>query len=533
MKKKILSKIGAVAASAVLLTGCLEETIPTSVVTDENLQSSAKASEAVLNGIHGQMKEYLVLGSEWHVDFSYPAQMIIRDVLTGDFAYYQSGYDHFSTWAQNESLGQDYRTTQLVWYTYYKIILAANSALEVLPADLEDNTMLAYRGEALAVRAAMYLDLARMYEFLPNDKTVSVNSSNNDVTGLTVPIVTETTTEAEAQNNPRASHDDMFAFILGDLDEAESLIGGAARPNKQLPDLSVVYGLKARLYMWAENYPKAAEYARMAINAHSGSPLTSDEWLSTTTGFNDLSSSSWMWGLQYASEENPVLSGIVNWTSWMSSETSFGYAGITAGTYPMIDANLYSSIPNTDFRKLSYKAPAGGLLAGSEPVINQEWYEAAAEYASFKFRPGSGNGDDTTVGCAVGLPLMRVEEMYLIEAEATAHTSPNSGKELLETFVKTYRDATYSCAASDVDGVVDACFQQKRIELWGEGLIFFDIKRLNKSVTRAYAGSNWPELQQLNSNGRPAWMNYCIVGLEAQTNIAVEGYNNPDPSGLY
>ena len=123
--------------------------------------------------------------------------------------------------------------------------------------------------------------------------------------------------------------------------------------------------------------------------------------------------------------------------------------------------------------------------------------------------------------------------MYLIEAEAVAHTSATQGKDLLETFVQTYRDPAYVCKATDQESIIDACYNQKRIELWGEGLIFFDLKRLNKSVTRAYEGSNFQALSQFNTEGRPAWVNIVITRQESQSNVGVEGFNNPDYSGLY
>ena len=114
-----------------------------------------------------------------------------------------------------------------------------------------------------------------MYEFLPSDKIpTGVNEAGNDISGLTVPIVRETITEEEARNNPRVTREVMAEFILEDLDFAEQNIGHLEETAKTLPHLDVVYGLKARLYMWLEDYPQAKDYARKAINASSVSPMT-------------------------------------------------------------------------------------------------------------------------------------------------------------------------------------------------------------------------------------------------------------------
>ncbi len=127
---------------------------------------------------------------------------------------------------------------------------------------------------------------------------------------------------------------------------------------------------------------------------------------------------------------------------------------------------------------------------------------------------------------------MRVEEMMLIEAEAEAHSNPAEGKRLLEEFMKT-RNPQYQFISSDMEDVIDEIFFQKRVEFWGEGIILFDFKRLNKSVIREYDGSNWPADAQFNTNGRPGWLNFTMCGYEGELNKACEGMNNPDVGGTF
>ena len=123
--------------------------------------------------------------------------------------------------------------------------------------------------------------------------------------------------------------------------------------------------------------------------------------------------------------------------------------------------------------------------------------------------------------------------MYFIEAEAAAHQNAEKGKELLEKFMKTYRNKTYSCSKTDQDDVIEEIVFQKRVELWGEGLTFFDIKRLNYSVERGYLGTNFGAGTRFNTQGRPAWMNLVLLSSEGNNNQAVRGMNNPDPSDKY
>ena len=53
------------------------------------------------------------------------------------------------------------------------------------------------------------------------------------------------------------------------------------------------------------------------------------------------------------------------------------------------------------------------------------------------------------------------------------------------------------------------------------------------SVTRGYSGTNFSDERRFNTNGRPAWMNICIVQTEENNNSALIGYENPDPSDVY
>lgn len=543
MKTKIFKSALAVAVSAPLLltTSCIEETLPTDIVTDGQLAESPKANEALLWEMSAIYNLFNCLGTSQHYDWGYGSIMHIRDVMTEDYAVAASSYDHYSAWEQNTGIGEMYMSTQFVWTYFWKQVQTANNVLRAMPA-VEAATD-AQRGSiaiASAQRAAMYLDLARMYEFLPNDKTSNINSDGNDVLNLTVPIVSETTTEEEAKNNPRVSREDMAKFILHDLDVAETYIENTSRLDKTMPDLAVVYGLKARYYMWIEDYANARDFARKAINKSGATPLSKDELTSVTNGFNTLSASSWLWGMQTTKEDRVVTSGILNWTSWCSNETSFGYA--SEGPKPMVSKEMFNRISDTDYRKLWWVGPKGSahnkkleFVSSNYDIENSEAGRAVCEYGSLKFRPGAGDPDVYSVACVVGIPLMRVEEMYFIEAEAAEHVSPGAGKALCETFMTTYRDPNYKFGGTATDGLtanVEEIVFQKRVELWGEGQTFFDVKRLNMSVDRNAAG-NFYKNCAFTTEGRPAWMNFCIVISEGNSNKAVDGWNNPDPSGLY
>ena len=527
--KNIISKVfvGVFCASSLFTTtSCIEETIPTTTLTESQLESSPKAAEALLWAIPAFTNKYFSY-VETHYDWGYGSIMHVRDVMTGDFAVASSNYDQYNYWQINSYMGNTYIFSQFIWNYYYPFVQTENNVIAAINPETATDGQLGVLGTALAYRAMTYLDMAQMFEFLPNDKIRNINASGNGVSYLTAPIVTEAPSSDEARNNPRAHRDDMAAFILNDLDMAEKYVVHLALPDKTLPHLDAVYGLKARCYMWIGDYENAKKYARLAIDNATTQPMTKEQCIDPIVGFNQLSA--WMWGSQMVQEDDVVQTGILNWTSWASNETNYGYA--SAGPFNMMDANMYNRISNTDWRKLMYKAPAGHELSGKETYLDAKLAATFPAYASLKFRPNAGEMDDYSVASASAYPLMRVEEMYFIEAEAAEHLTPGAGVTLLENFMKTYRDADYAFPAT-FDAIDEIVFQ-KRVELWGEGQTFFDIKRLNMSVNRGYPGTNFKAQARFNTNGRPAWMNFCIVATEERNNSALKGYENPDPSDTY
>ena len=528
MKTIYKSLIAAVALTPVL-TSCIETLEPEgSTVTADQLVNNPNATASLVNGMPAYYNTIQILGISAAYDWGYGALMHVRDVMTEQMSISDSAYDWFSAWSQDTYIGPGYATTQFIWNFYTKLVLTTNMAISSIDEEIATDEQLYYLSVASAFRASHYLDMARMYEYLPTDVTSPITTAGNDVTYYTVPIVTEKTTEEEARNNPRVKREEMFEFILSDLEKAEEYASKGSRASKIMPDLGVIYGLYARLYMWVEDYANAAKYARMAINTTSSTPLTQSEWLSLTDGFNNINTSSWMWGINQIKEDSSVQSKLLNWTSWLSNEALFGYTYY--GTYVMMNAATYNRMSNDDFRKLSYLAPAGTPLAGKEPMIDPSYRPYLPDYASLKFRPGNGEVSDYFIGAATAYPLMRVEEMYFIEAEAEEHVSPGSGKALLESFMRTYRYSTYTCTASNI---VEEIYFQKSVELWGEGQSYFDLKRLGYSVTRNYNGTNFYALTAINTTGRPAWLNFCFVQTEPNNNKGLLGWNNPDPSDLY
>ena len=528
---KTLNKIYTVMAlSAVLsLTSCIEETFPEgSTATAEQVGASATALEGSLNGIPAQMSlGYYVYEDQVHeTDMAYPLFMIAQTEMLGDMYPLgsNSGYDWYRNYnTMDRDFGENSYFAYLPWFTLYRFVKAANDVISTIDFESESTTdeIKGMGGAAYAMRAFDYYMLTVFFEPVEN-----IYTNITKVKGLTVPIVSENTTTEEAKSNPRVTHEEMMKFIHSDLDKAEQYLANWTPKDGHLPNLAVVYGIRAKVYLWDEDYSNAAKYARMAIDASKASPVTASQWEDPTSGFC-VANQAWMWYISYDAEN---MRNLANFTGWISGEADWGYSSLTR---PSIDKSLFDKISDTDFRKTTFLHPDKYDYYDYKTCRDRQYIEDAPACLSLKFRCKGGDWENYATGGAVDVPVMRVEEMYLIEAEATAAAGNLAGGvALLNNFMQTYRDPNYNCKASDdLRAFQLEVLTQMRIEFWGEGNAFPSAKRLKPGVMQNYDGTNAPsDIFKINCAGiKPNW-NLVIPISELNNNKALQGWNNPNPS---
>lgn len=540
------------AAGAMLLSGCIKEIDPqSSSVTAEQAGSAPGSFDNFVSAITSSLAgSFTYSGSSYTpYDFGYPSFFLMRDVMGQDIVIEDNGNEWYTTWyGCGTGLGPQYAVSQLPWTYYYGWIKSCNTVLSLAGEEPSDDKKTGV-GIAYAMRAMFYMDLARMF---------ATKTYAKDPAGITVPLILETTSLAELASNPRATNEVMWGHILEDLNKAETYLADYKRSDVYTPDLSVVYGLKARAYLTMENWPEAEKYARMAYSGYTA--MNEEQFTSRSTGFN-TPNNSWIFGLTYKSNDPNIIrnDGDSSWGSQMIIEVSASGCGYAAnyGTPKHIDYHLYQSIPESDFRKKvfidfnidnmeqnealealsAYSDAPEGILSTAGATTSQ-----MVGGLEVKFRPKDGEHNDQYKAFTVAVPLMRAEEMMLIEAEAAGMQNEANGINLLTAFAKT-RDPKYeygkhtsenygSSYAKDFQNEV---WWQRRVELWGEGFATFDIKRLDKGIIRSYAKTNHPSGYRWNygiygtndGNTYPNWMDLCIV--QTETNYNTECVNNPTP----
>ncbi len=263
-----------------------------------------------------------------------------------------------------------------------------------------------------------------------------------------------------------------------------------------------------------------------------------------------------MWGSIITPQDDVVKTGILNWPSHLCSLTLNGYSLYVPKS---INRPLWNDIPQTDIRKdwflrsekvdtvinkkdtiievlkskliddmkIDYK----GNLFPVNFFFTQvgSWDELTnVKFHAYQNIPGnSTNSSDW--------PLMRVEEMILVEAEALAMSGDVAGgKKVLEDFVKTYRNPEFKSNASSPEELQEEVWFQRRLELWGEGFSFYDLKRLKKPVTRVKLPENessYPSAVRFNIEADNDVLLYMIPESEVNVNAGIDKAEN-NPAGV-
>ncbi len=437
-------------------------TTPTGSVDAGSAYATTKNAKAAINGIYRSMM-VRYRGSQGHSGF--PALMIINDVMGEDlvFANASNGW-HFGEqrWLSHRS---DVGTMALFPYEmFYRFIANANVAIANidnavgLPAERDQ-----LKGEALAFRGFSYFYLVQYY-----GKRYDASAKPNS--GLGVPLVLEPTQEGL----PRSTVEEVYAQINTDLEAAAALLT-TARSAKSHFNKNVLRGIQARVALAQQDWAKAATFA---AEARQGFTLMSIAQYQD--GFADVSNPEWMWGFDHLEDQSEFFGG---YHSYISCNYN---ASVIRQTPKTINKLIYDLIPATDVRaKMWVKAPTAANAITPPGGVR-------APYMVQKFRlPGT-----PSTSVMGDVPFMRAGEMYLIEAEAKAKSGDDAGaaKALFDMVSK--RDPSYVLSTKTGAELLDEIYFNRRIELWGEGHRWLDLKRLNLPLDRNGIG-HLPAVAQL------------------------------------
>lgn len=455
-------KICIVTAVAVFTLGSCSDsyldTTPTSSISEETVGSTLDGLYIALNGIHRKMVSQDLsnqgMGGE-------PGFIIGREAHGDDMTWdTQTWHKTHLSWAINTDETSSYNSG--VWKTYYQFIINANKILEQLDSNFPDSSeslALHIKGECLAIRAWAHFQLVQYY--------AKRYAANTDNTQLGVPY-RET---SEATEMARNTVEDVYKKINSDLEAAIILLDGYEPNDINHYSPAVVYGLRARVALVQQNYSAAAQYAATAITlaeADGHSIMTKDQ---LTNGFSDLTSTTKeaLYAAMTQDDQTVYFYSFYAYMSW-----NFNSSAVRTGI-KCISQSTYDLMSPTDLRRQWWDP------TGTESVPTSSYNKRVYQNRKFTARATS-----NAVGDFV---FMRMSELYLIAAEAYARSgNDTSAKQYLQALVAE-RDPSYTDKGNTGSALAEEIMNHRRIELWGEGFRWFDLKRLNLPCNRT--GTNY------------------------------------------
>ncbi|MGP1460689.1 MAG: RagB/SusD family nutrient uptake outer membrane protein [Bacteroides sp.] len=472
------------------------------VLTVDQIKEAGKMdverADVVFKGMYGELKRLNRLGNpRLHYDFGIASIALMTDHRTDKMWANENIYNWYRSIIKYEGASETSSIMEFVFSTYYGIIAEANKVLNTVAAD--DDAGKSYHAQARALRAFSYLNLIQLFQF--------TYKGHEDLPG--VPLVKENMTRAQQIDNPRAAVKDVYNYILQDLDYAVEILKDSVPRQRYRIGGIAAYGLRARTHLLMQNYEKAKDDAEQALyiaDVVGLKVLSANE--AKYPGFNDINEKNIIWGIQFTPDDPVVKTDMASFESMMCS---LKYAQSAPLTYSCrghvlrkINPDLFNQIDPSDCRKtwwvtndythgLKYFFQKNKISDAEIPTqisIIQRDHWKNQEYVNIKFGPYDNNPGSRYN--AADFPLMRMEEMRLIAAEARGHINEEDGIKALETFVQN-RQSSYSYKtvkkALNQNSFDEEIYRQRAIEFWGEGLTFFDMMRFEFPLVRANEAS--------------------------------------------
>lgn len=435
------------------------ETDPTDAVSEQLASGSIENLTTIINGMHRNMhlRQNASQGQNGNIGI-----MIYMDVMGEDLIFPATGPNWYVStirWLDNANANSG--NLFYPYDFYYEQIRMANIVIINAPTVAGDQAAKdKIIGEALAFRAFSYYMLTQIYA------NRYVAGGNNAQLG--VPLRLDLTFDPI----PRASVEEVYTSINNDLTTAFTLLTGKARSNKSHFNADVVKGLMARVALTQGRYTDAATYAN---EARAGFALMTNA--NYKAGFNNYTNGEWMWGYKPLDTTSDYFGNFMAYMSRNYNSSQIRQAP------KVVNKLLFDQFAATDVRTQVIDP------TGNHTALNLPSTYLKVPYTSQKFLSVNGSGSvDNSVSLG-DIPLMRSAEMYLIEAEALARSNREADSKIVFNQFEKNRNPSYAGATTTGQAYIDEILNSRRLELWGEGFRFLDLKRLNLPLDRT--GTNF------------------------------------------
>ncbi|WP_091523645.1 RagB/SusD family nutrient uptake outer membrane protein [Paenimyroides ummariense] len=420
-----------------LATGCndfLEVEVPKDMVDQTKTFNDDRTAEAALH------HAYVLLTENGFLSGNAGAAPVLLGCYTDELEVTSPAFPDYMNFYNGAVLANNSSVSAL-WNQTYAQIYTVNNILEGLKnsTGITEAVQIQLQGEALAIRGILHFYLAQTFGEVPYVTSVDYKV-NQKIGKLSVNAVME-----------RA---------LADLKDAEEILLSSYPTAERIRiSKSVVHGFMARMYLYMENWPMARQYAEVLIN-------NTEYTLSPVNGLFLKESKSAIWQLK------PTINGMNTYEA-----LTYTFFAVPAPNIKL-STSLLGIFETGDLRKTNWIKFIGleGQNAHNFKYTKMGFSTPVAEYSV----------------------VLRIEEMYLIAAEAAARLQDWDACNGYLNQIRS-RAGLDDVDVQSVDQAVNTILQERRVELFCEfGHRFYDLKRTDRLMDLQAVKPNWkPHLSVL------------------------------------
>lgn len=438
-------------AFGLFMSSCekMVEVEPKNQISTEAALSTVGGYESLLNSAYVRLIGFGYRGRDFNLLGDVMADNIYTELSVANGRYI----------AQNSNnVGSHFN----IWTAAYQAINDANTIIDNIDA-LNDpagqSRKAALKAEALALRALVYFDLARVYGYEPTNITTSGGGFN-----LSVPLRLKSTAGLpDAEQVPRATVTQVYAAIEADLKAAIAIFPSGASASRTRLNKGAAYALLAKSYLYAGRWAEAVTAADDAMNtANTGARLTAAG--TYVNAFKTSPNTESFFELVI----NPTtqLGGVTGSNDSMYSYTHpSGYNGFSTFGGQTASDELFALFDAGDDRRAMF-FQFGGTAASASPVFN--WAD--------KYSGARGAYADNP-------KVIRFADVLLIKAEALAEQNQFVAAAAVVTQLRANRNAGALVVPTDIN-IKNFIQDERRRELFFEGERWFDLKRKGSAITK-------------------------------------------------
>lgn len=380
----------------------------------------------------------------------------------------------WSTYTLNPAVGPQGE----YWKKGYQGVYRANTLLQKLPnVPMSQSQIDRFTAEAKSLRAYFYFDLVRFFK--------------------KIPLITKTLSASEYYNIPQAAPEEVFAQIEKDLIEAIPNLPTNVPATTEGGRLTqcAARALLGRVYLWQNKYALAAEQLEL-VNGTPGqvSPYGNkllgnfaDLWdaknkYNSESIFEVSHSNVGNWGDwgNVAGSEGNILNQMVGPRNYEILNETLAPDYVSGYSFNPVTEDLFNAFPNNDPRKkatiLNMRQLVLDGVAKYTPGYNDTGYFLEKFAGRKSNRHGGGGAPE--LNWNQNTYDIRLADTYLMEAEALVRGGGNI------TRAQALLDAVRARVSMPlIPATEDNIFNERRLELAGEGHRWFDLIRTGRAAT--------------------------------------------------